>query len=188
MSREGVAVVDSPLWDEWATIASRDAHETRIGITGHQHLRDEGGWAWVDAAITRAIRAARPPRLGVSSLATGADQCFADAILAEGGALIAVIPFADYGSRFADDVERAAYERLRGLAVRVETLDGTEGDEPAYLAAGHRVVDLSNLIVAVWDGRDAKGVGGTGDAVAYALTAGKPVLHINPETREVRRL
>ncbi|MCA1708813.1 MAG: hypothetical protein LC808_38260, partial [Actinobacteria bacterium] len=48
--------------------------------------------------------------------------------------------------------------------------------EDAFFAAGRRVVDLSDVVVAVWDGMEAKGKGGTGDVVTYARDNGIPVV------------
>jgi len=52
--------------------------------------------------------------------------------------------------------------------VSVETLSFDEPSEEAYLAAGCRVVDMSDVLLAVWDGQPARGKGGTGNIVEYA--------------------
>jgi len=65
----------------------------------------------------------------------------------------------------------------------------TKGDdEEAFLAAGKRVVDLSDIVIAVRDGEPAKGKGGTADSVAYALSTGAPVIHLNPLRETVTNL
>jgi len=43
-----------------------------------------------------------------------------------------------------------------------------------------RVVDLADLLIAVWDGKPARGPGGTADVVAYAASAGKPYVWLDP--------
>jgi len=40
---------------------------------------------------------------------------------------------------------------------------GEVTDEDAYMAAGRRVVDLSDVMIAVWNAKPAKGKGGTAD-------------------------
>ncbi|MEO5877101.1 MAG: hypothetical protein ABIQ26_19070, partial [Streptosporangiaceae bacterium] len=50
-----------------------------------------------------------------------------------------------------------------------------EPTDEAYLVAGHRVVKRSDLLLAVWDGRPAGGLGGTADIVAYARDRGTEV-------------
>jgi hypothetical protein len=52
--------------------------------------------------------------------------------------------------------------------------------EEAFWAAGKRVVELSDEIFAVWDGRKAGGLGGTADVVAFARKKGVPVTIIWP--------
>ena len=50
------------------------------------------------------------------------------------------------------------------------------------------VVDLTDIVLAVWDGQPAKGKGGTADVVAYVLRRSVPLIHIDPAARIVRQL
>jgi hypothetical protein len=45
-------------------------------------------------------------------------------------------------------------------------------------------VDRSDVLLAVWDGRPARGFGGTGDVVAYARRRGVPVEVVWPRGAE----
>lgn len=158
---------------------------THVGITGHQRLEDPAAWSWVATAMRQVLDAAAPPLVGVTLLAIGADQLFARLVLERGGRIHAVLPFADIERSFsAEDV--LAYRELAGQAT-AEVLDTPGTDEDAYLAAGKRVVELSDLVVAVWDGEPAKGKGGTADVVDYARHRGVPLVHIDPVSRRVRR-
>jgi hypothetical protein len=56
-----------------------------------------------------------------------------------------------------------------------------ESTERAHLAAGQVVVDRSERLVAVWDGKPARGIGGTADIVSYARQKGVPVAVVWPE-------
>ncbi|MGW4103078.1 hypothetical protein [Streptomyces sp. NPDC004976] len=47
--------------------------------------------------------------------------------------------------------------------------------EQAYLGAGRWIVDHCDRLIAVWDGRPARGLGGTGNVVANARRTGVPV-------------
>jgi hypothetical protein len=80
-----------------------------------------------------------------------------------------------------------AYRQLLSHA-SVEILQTPGTDEDAYLAAGRRVAEQSDVMIAVWDAKPAKGKGGTADVVAYAVAFGIPVVHINPVDRTVTRL
>ena len=153
----------------------------RIGITGHQTLRTTLGWEWIDEEIRRLIAEWCPPCVGISSLAAGADQHFARIVLEHGGALEVVVPFPGYETRFKYVEDRSMYERLLRVARAVLTLPRVQdSDELSYLAAGRRLVDMSSLVLAVWDGQRAVGPGGTADIVAYAESRGKKIVHINP--------
>lgn len=162
---------------------SRRSTARVLGITGHQRLDDEDAWPWVDSAITKILSAEEVPPVGTSSLAIGADQLFARAVLRAGGAIHVVIPFAGYALRFSEGENRQAYETLLARGAQVEVLKRSGSDQDAYMAAGRRVVDISDVLIAVWDGKRAKGLGGTADVVAYAKTQGKPIVHINPGAR-----
>lgn len=48
------------------------------------------------------------------------------------------------------------------------------------MEAGRRVVNLSDLLIAVWDGEVAKGKGGTVDIVCYARERGRNVVILWP--------
>jgi hypothetical protein len=158
---------------------------TRVGITGHQRLEDPLGWSWVSHAIAEELAGLDPPLVAVTSLAVGADQLLAELVVERGGAIHAVLPFTDIERSFSADDVRAYRELLRLATVEVLDVPGT--DEDAYLAAGHRVVELSDVVFAVWDDTPAKGKGGTADVVDYALRRGVPLVHINPVSRTVQR-
>ena len=160
----------------------------RVGITGHQRLREPTGWDWVRRELDRLLSSFTPPLVGVTSLAAGADQLFADAVLRHGGSLEAVIPFDGYESTFSEERDRHEYLRLLQRALSKEVLEKFGSDEEAYLTSGKRMVDRSELLVAVWDGRPAAGMGGTGDVVSYATQQGKRIIHLNPLTQEIEGL
>jgi hypothetical protein len=153
---------------------------TRVGCTGHQSLtpttrRD------VAAAIARVLAEQSEGTLvGFSSLAAGADQLFALAVLAAGGQLHAIIPSQGYERSFASDQARNTYAALLTLTDDILTLPFAEPNEDAYLAAGHEVADRCDMLVAVWDGQEAAGKGGTGDVVSYARNRGVDVRVIWP--------
>jgi hypothetical protein len=90
-----------------------------------------------------------------------------------------VLPFAQYERTFHTASERTKFRRLMKRADHVETLDRIGSDEESYFRAGRRVVDDSDLLIAVWDGRPAQGLGGTGDIVTYAEQQGRSTLVID---------
>jgi len=157
----------------------------RIGITGHQRLGDETTWQWVRGALAEAVARSPRPFAGLSSLAVGADQLLASIVLDQGGTLEVVVPFPDYRSRFADEQDAKRYDALLSRASLVEVMPAQASDQQAYLAAGKRIVDLSDEMFAVWDGQPAADVGGTGDIVRYARDVGRTLTVFDPVTRTV---
>jgi hypothetical protein len=143
---------------------------TRVGITGHRDL-SERTCGLVAAAIAVQLEAFDAID-GISSLAEGADQIFAEQVLMAGGALTAVIPSAGYGASFATSAGAAAYGRLRARAREVIELPFGAPSDEAFLAAGQRVVGLADTLLAVWDGSPSRGLGGTADVVAFAGARG----------------
>jgi hypothetical protein len=160
----------------------------RIGVTGHRLLREQTAWDWVATEIEKILAREGEPLVGLSCLAEGTDQVFAKAVLRLGGRLEAILPFRGYGQRFSEGPERAEYQELLARAASRQILRRSGTDEEGYFEAGKQVVDASDLLIAVWDGHPARGIGGTADIVAYALSVGREVLHLDPETRQVRRL
>ncbi|GAA2944150.1 MULTISPECIES: hypothetical protein [Streptomycetaceae] len=146
----------------------------RIGVTGHRSIPHE-----VHAHVLEGIRAALSGFEGsveaLSSLAVGADQLFADLALAHGAELTAVIPSGDYEGGFDEGTDLARYRMLKARATREVRLDFPHSTDEAYYAAGAYIADHCDRLLAVWDGRPARGRGGTGDIVTYARTLGRPV-------------
>ena len=49
------------------------------------------------------------------------------------------------------------------------------------MAAGKSIVDSCEMLIAIWDGKPARGLGGTGDVVRYARKTGKAVSIVWPD-------
>ena len=146
----------------------------KIGVSGHQNIpRDAVGF--VAEGVAHVLDRARGILTGVSSLAVGADQLFAQKVLERGGQLLVVLPCANYEKTFANPEDLKKFRMLLRQASTVEQLADGEPSEEAFLKAGQRVVDLADILIAVWDGMPAKGKGGTADIVAYAKQRQIPV-------------
>lgn len=160
----------------------------RLGITGHQRLTCPEDWLWVQDKVDELLQQITDPLVGFTSLAIGTDQIFAEAILKHGGSFTAVVPFAGYELKFAEGHDQQAYERLLAQAISVEVLAASASNREAYFKAGKQVVHRCELLIAVWDGRPAAGLGGTADVVAYAQQYGRQIRHINPINRVVKEI
>lgn len=151
----------------------------RLGISGHQNISPEV-IAYVKPILVRLITERKKDLVGVSSLAAGADQLFASTILDQGGSLQAMIPCRGYEGTFSEPDGLNQFKSLLARAKKVETLEYPKPSEEAFLDAGCRVVDNSDLLIAVWDGEPAAGKGGTADIVKYANRRGVKVIVVWP--------
>lgn len=151
---------------------------TRIAITGHRGL-PAPTLALVEAALRDAVAGRGGTLVGVSCLADGPDSLFADAVLDGGGRLEVVIPAREYRESLPVE-HHSTYDRLLAAASSVTRLDFRESAPEAHQAASVRMLEQSDELLAVWDGKPARGFGGTADAVAAAQRRGMPVTRIWP--------
>ncbi|MGH8899634.1 MAG: hypothetical protein ACRDZ4_22050 [Egibacteraceae bacterium] len=147
----------------------------RVGVTGHQALPPRTAMLVEQALRAFLERCDDPDLVGITCLADGADQLFARAVLDHGGAVEVVVP----AQRYRDSLEplsaRETYDQLFASAFHVQRLPFVESTEESHMAAGRFIVESSDVLVAVWDGKPARGLGGTADVVGYAHELGVPV-------------
>jgi hypothetical protein len=151
----------------------------RVGATGHQNLPPESVARIADDLREQLIHEAA--LVGVSSLAAGADQLFASVVLSLGGRLEVILPSQGYETTFDDPSSLKQYQRYLRSATTIHRLPFPEPSEEAFLEAGKEVVNRSDRLIAVWDGKPAQGLGGTADIVAYAKNRGVLITVLWPE-------
>jgi hypothetical protein len=166
----------------------------RIGVSGHRvppKLPEESEAplrAHIERILAAIAAAARKVNIAsrlviVSSLAEGSDRIVAEAGLATGFALQAVLPFnrAEYARDFETPASRREFEELLDRASDVFELDGAAGERPrAYEAAGFFMLANIDVLIAIWDGEVAAGIGGTAQIVERAIADGIAVVWIEP--------
>jgi hypothetical protein len=152
---------------------------TRIAISGHRSLPADTT-ELIDQAIRAALSGLLPDVTGISCLSDGSDQLFARAVTDLGGSLEVIIPATQYRDGLPDDA-RPEYDSLITQAQTVRQLPFTESNSESHMAASTAMIDTADMLYAVWDGRPARGYGGTADVVAYARQHGIPVQVIWPD-------
>ena len=114
----------------------------------------------------------------VSPLAEGSDRIVAEEASARGWELVSLLPFSreDYEKDFHSEESRLEFERLLAQATRVRALAGRRDSrsqrDSAYTAVGHLLLDVSDVLVAIWDGKGSHGEGGTAQVVREAAERG----------------
>jgi hypothetical protein len=155
-----------------------------------------------DNASRNAIRQVQntPVLLSVvSPLAEGSDRLVAVEVLKrEGARLEAVLPLelSDYLESFDSEESRKEFLDLlhkcrqpRVLRRRLLSQDFSaeqvlDARRRAYAEAGRYMVDHCDILIAIWDGRPARGEGGTAEVVDYAREQNRPLIRVWPEDLE----
>jgi hypothetical protein len=151
-----------------------------VGVTGHTNLTDRSH-ELVQHELFDVLSPRSADLVGMTCLARGADQLFADVVLELGGALEVVIPASDYFTGISDPVSRERCKAYLDAAASTVTMPYETSGPSAYLSASQYLIDRCGLLVAVWDGAPAAGRGGTADAVEYARERGRSVVVVWPE-------
>ncbi len=153
----------------------------QVAITGHRDLVPEEV-AGIHAAIRDCLAdliARYPERLitVMTGLASGADQVAADAAQGLDCRVVAVLPMplASYRKDFESEADRGAFEsRLEGVDEVIELPPASddidtsnESRDLQYARLGVFLASHCHLLIAVWDGKPARHIGGTGHVVQF---------------------
>jgi hypothetical protein len=152
----------------------------RIAVSGHRGLSIEAVEIIDQSVRAELSRYASDDLVGLSCLADGADQIFARAVLDAGGALEVFVPAARYRDGLPEAAHRE-YDELMSRAVAIHRLNHLESTSESHMAASIEMLELADVLFAIWDGLPARSFGGTADVVAHARRIGVPVTVIWPE-------
>jgi hypothetical protein len=154
-----------------------------VGFSGHRQLDLPSKAAeGIRQALDR-LAANYGPLAGISSAASGGDTLFLEEAAKRNLPCRILLPFPK--ARFQKDFSSADWQRVVPLldkALIVEELAPTESDEEAYYETGALTVERSDVMVFLWDGKAAGGLGGTADIIEYARTLERPLFIVNPST------
>lgn len=158
----------------------------QVAFAGHNRPGDLGDVAAVrtglDTAFERLKAAGLVQGRLLTGLAPGADTVAAEAWRAAGlGPIHAVNPFLDDPAQDPPPTQADSATWLDGAAAQ-------QHGRNAHLAQTRWLIGAADLLVAVWTGRQARGAGGTADAVRLALEHGIPVLWVVPKDPHPPRL
>jgi hypothetical protein len=165
----------------------------RVGVTGHQPkdlrraridvlqekiyevLQTLKDFAEEHPRVSTFYRERDEPILRlVSALAEGADRYAAQQAIKLRYELQCPLPFArdEYANDFERDASVQEFNRLLDdteHTTAILELDGSrDRAAESYLAAGRVILSQSDVLLAIWDGQDPRGEGGTAQIVAEA--------------------
>jgi hypothetical protein len=159
-----------------------------IGVIGH---RDLGGFDSHEFAhiaihkILRELKEAYGDVRAISALSEGADSLFAQSAILLNIQLESVLPFEDFSDDFESDESRARYCSIKAASDKESRTRFQKRSRIAYRKSMEWIVFKSNIIVALWDGREHWTVGGTWETVSLCKRMKKNTIHINTLNRTI---
>jgi len=151
-----------------------------VGVSGHRNLTDvESISKAIDEVLEVVINHFGGNSLQViSPLAEGADRLVAWRAMANYSVRLSVplpLEMSDYMLDFKSISSKAEFTTLLEQADNIFELPAEDTREAGYLAAGMYVLNHSDVLITVWDGAPANGMGGTSEIVAEARRRGMPI-------------
>ena len=150
-----------------------------VGVTGHRDLAPDALPAIVqrvrELLLDYKRRYPATPILIISALAEGADRLIAQVALepAIGAQVLAPIPlpYEQYLATFDNDQSRNEFLSLTKLdgVVPFTLTEPAVTPEDAFMNLASFLGRNADVVIAVWDGKDARGKGGTADVISVVL-------------------
>ncbi len=81
----------------------------------------------------------------------------------------------EYLADFSSDAGRQGFNDLLDQAEKLIPLAKQSSHAAAYRALGEYLVTHGDILLAVWNGKYNRSIGGTGEVVKAALAAGMPI-------------
>jgi hypothetical protein len=174
-----------------------------VSTTGHRDIPDQDIHRLESVIVgeLRSIAEAHPnsPLLLLTGLAEGSDRLVARCAVKSGWRLGAVLPLeqSDYETDFANDASREEFRALLDQSAWIRMVNADALPRPAcYRIQGEWLAHYSQKLLALWDGKEGNGEGGTSEVVHLFLNGlpstrpilpdAGPVIHI--ATRRIRNL
>lgn len=122
----------------------------------------------------------------ISSLAEGADRLVAKRALLHPQTTLTVplpLPIEQYITDFSDSRSVEEFFSLLQIAHKEIDLPEANSREEAYQTSSQYILDCCDVLLAVWDGQEALGKGGTGEFALQARQRGHPLAWIHAGNR-----
>ena len=151
-----------------------------VGLIGHRKIKDaelDGILAQFDGALAELLDHFRhSPIILLTSLAEGADRIALKSRYRDLISICAVLPFPleEYKKDFTSKDSIAEFERaIKSVDMVIEpfaNFDLIKSDRDlGYRDCANWISDKSNFLMAIWNGKFNKEIGGTGDTISHRI-------------------
>jgi uncharacterized phage-like protein YoqJ len=168
----------------------------KIGVSGHRYLSKT---PLITENLEKSIRKIinENPNKEIwlySPLAKGADQLVAQITLKNYPKTKLIIPLPFEEQLYLDDFQdedKKQYFQLKELAEKIFTIPNeNQSKENQFFELGEFIVNNSDYLIFLWNGKVAQGQGGTGQIVEIAMNSKKKIVWIRanndkPEFQEL---
>ncbi len=166
----------------------RQRSKLRVGVTGHRFLTESDKLMGGLRQACERIENRFPEALWllISPLAEGADRLVANFLLGRGANLLVPLPLPieTYLEDFPEPESRQEFYNLFSRAIEVVQLPPCATRDAAYLQVGRYILENCDVLIALWDGQEAQGQGGTGQVVGVARQLGLPLAWVHCGNRK----
>lgn len=151
-----------------------------VTITGHRYISDIDNVRLEIYKFLQSLIKQHENVKATTMLAAGADTIFAQEAIRLGIQLEILLPFAlEKFKKDFNDGDRAILEAIlesNNYSVHETGYSTAQKNRDwAYLKTSKYLVDKADIVLAVWDGEPANGIGGTAEIVSYANIKRKKV-------------
>lgn len=154
----------------------------RIGVIGHRDIGAIEKLSYIHFCCYRILARLKNKYsrvIAISAISDGADSIFAQSAISLGIHLESIIPFGQFSSDFQKELPNERYRFLQSRSKYVTRTNFSVRSNLAYKKSMEWLVFKSNIIIAIWDGREEGTVGGTWEAVSLSMKMRKTMIHID---------
>ena len=158
----------------------------KIGVIGHRDLGAIERHSYIHFCCHRILTRLKNKYsrvIAISAISDGADSIFAQSAISLGIHLESIIPFGQFSSDFQEELTNERYRYLQSRSKYVTRTNFSVRSNLAYKKSMEWLVFKSNIIIAIWDGREDGTIGGTWEAVSLSIKIRKTMVHINNNSK-----
>lgn len=162
----------------------------KIGITGHRNLDEKfiENYKQKVSIKLKKLKKEYSEIILYSALADGADRLIVYEAIKLDIKFVAILPMKkDVYENDFNTISKIEFDKLLNKAYSIVQIaqKNTFSKDIQYELSGHYISDNSELLFALWDGKDTGLQGGTSEIVKYHLKNQKEICHIKVDRNDI---